>query len=193
MDYKVLLQKAKTGDLFSFSGTDFFSRLIRLTTLSDSSHVGLAIWLRIGKQTADQLCILHSEGHGVNIHPISLFIQSYLMKNNLLGNKLYWHPLREGIDGEELVGHALHNWGKSYPSNWRLLEFLMPGWYKKIRRRLGISPEEDNKYQCSEFIGRALVDAKLLASSVSELEKLSPRDITNLDLFEYRAQVTLEL
>lgn len=74
LDYSVLRQQIRSGDLLLCSGSSVFSKLIQNATQSVWSHVGFIIRL----ENIDRIMILESvESIGVRTVPLSSYISNY--------------------------------------------------------------------------------------------------------------------
>lgn len=146
--YKEMREQIKTGDVLTFRGKWFSSKLIRWWTKQNVSHVGFALWLRFGEETEDRLCILESmEPGGIRILPLSIVFNNYGI--------MYWQKLI-GLDGHEVIGWALQQWGKPYASWLQFLSIISPR-IRKLREKLGFAEKVgEERFHCSELVTRAL-------------------------------------
>lgn len=144
MKYEDARKLIRTGDVLTFSGSWFFSKLIRWWTDQPVSHVGLAIWLK------GRLCILESlESHGVRIVPLSVVMPQYLAT----GHKVFWQSLIAGC-GEQVADHAISKWGTEYAS-WRTFLAIISPTYRKFWERFR---KPGNGVTCSELVAHAFYE-----------------------------------
>ena len=157
MRYSAVKDLVRTGDVLAFRGTWLFSRLIRWYSRQPVSHVGLAVWLRIGEETEDRLCVLEAmEGYGVRLLPLAHALGDYWTH----GGAAWWCPLRDLYDGEEGVGYALAQWGGEYASPYQFAVLMSPT-LQRLRHLLG-RPDHvggPDRFHCSELVSRSLAFA----------------------------------
>lgn len=121
MKYKTARKKIESGDLLVWSGNAFFSKIIKLLTRSDYTHVGIAY--KIG----GRLFVVESiEGSGVRIYPVSR------------ATPFYWIDTRAEFSNtvEKIL---LKHVGEEY------------SWFGCLKGWLGIAAKKDQRWQCAEF------------------------------------------
>ena len=144
MDYRTARTQIQDGDLLAFEGRSVFSWLIRCVTGSAITHVGFAMWVR------RRLCVLEAmEGRGVRLVPLSDRLRN--------GAVVHWSVYSSQIKTrQEVVTHAIAQWGKQYASPWQLLRSF--GWLsRRISDRMGWRSDTDpERFFCSELIAASL-------------------------------------
>lgn len=154
MNYKETRQRIKTGDTLLGAGNWPVSRLVRLFTGQQFSHVGIAIWLQIANRP--RLCMFESmEGRDVRIVPLYKTLITQYWKN---GGKMWYAPIIEPtIDGDKVADFYLQHWGDLYANKYQFL-VGMSGLIRLIRQFRGANIDTDeNKWHCSEIAIRALM------------------------------------
>ena len=137
--YDIYRSNIKTGDLFFTASTAFFSKIIRLVTKSEVSHVGIFIWLE------DRLFIIESvEWKGVVLMPA---------RQRLEAEKFfYWGKIFHKMSFDEIKRRVFHNekdnqyfppkiWSKYDLSGALLSKFF---------------DTKTSKSYCSEYVTKAL-------------------------------------
>jgi hypothetical protein len=157
MSYQKARELIKNGDVLTFAGNWFMSKLIRWWTGDLVSHVGLACWMKFGKDSIDRLCILESmEPGGCRLLPLSHLLPEY-WSNDV---PVFWQKiLIPEIRGEEVLGFALSKWGDKYASWLQFISIMWP-WFRKMRSKIGLPVKiGGNRFHCSELVTRAFESA----------------------------------
>ena len=156
MNYQQAHELIQTGDLLSCAGPWTFSRLIRLMTKSDTSHVGIACWIQFNTEQR-RLCIFEAiEGVGIRIQPLHFYLSTIFWPT---GGKMWWSPLKsKEINGAGLMDFCLQAWGKGYVGPYQFIVAMLP-LLQRIRKWLGKLLDTDkNKYHCAELVTAALME-----------------------------------
>ncbi len=170
MTFEELRVKAKTGDVISFKGSGIMSWLLKLYTKEEFSHVGFVIWLRFGKETADRMCVFHSEPFGgVVITPLSAEV----------GSGVTWQATK--LNGDEAVGYALAQWGRRYASAWQFVLIVSP-WLRKKWEAWGLTVKSNGKFHCSQLVSEAIAFAH--GAIPKDAAEMTPGDVTALPCLE---------
>jgi hypothetical protein len=124
MEYSTAREIIQSGDLLAWSGRTFFSRLIKIFTSSNITHVGIA-W-RVGMH----LFVIESiEGKGVRLFPLSGRVPFFWLRPS--NREHSWNPIVEET--------AFQKIGEKYS--------LMDCIRAFFKRRL----KKDKYWQCAEF------------------------------------------
>jgi len=103
---KLLGSQIQNGDVFTFRGDWFESRVIRWWTGQPVSHAGLAYWV------GSRLFLLETmSGYGLRLLPLTEAVKHYgqvFLQKNLM-------------NGSRCLDWALEQWGARYPNLWQLL------------------------------------------------------------------------
>lgn len=156
MRYSRAKSEIATGDVLLFRGhplRSVYTAAIRLRTLSQYTHAGLAFWIRHnGSRT---LCCLESrEGSGLRLVPMD----GYLRECKSQWCKVDWFRLLPDVDRQKVLDYGITRWTAMhrYPSIRKMIAsfgFLVP-W---LRGRLGLPADIDPAaICCSEFVAHAL-------------------------------------
>lgn len=125
INYDVARQAIKSGHLLAWSGTSFFSDLVKFFTKSFITHVGIA-W-KIG----GRLFVIESiEGKGVRIFPLSRTLPFYWVKP-IMETDNTWSNIAEKI--------ALETVGQDYS---------LGGCVRAVLKQ---PLKKDENWQCAEF------------------------------------------
>lgn len=155
MNYLRARNHIKTGDLLCCAGPWNFSRLIRLVTKSDISHVGLACWIQFNTGQK-RLCMFEAvEGSDVRIVPLHHYLKTVFWPNS---GKMWWQPLQnETINGSGLMDYCLQQWGQGYVGSYQFIVGMLP-LLQRIRKWIGKPMDIDkNRFHCSELVTTALI------------------------------------
>jgi len=153
--YDEVRQKAQTGDLVLFSGSNWFSRLIGWLTCSDWSHIGIVVCL----EDVDRVMVLESIIMG-GVHAVPL--SSFVVHPN---NPKKPYKGRVGVARHADVAdtlktkkfsffqEALDLFGRSFDVGemvaiFMRLIFFAPRFAKLRKRRI----VRNKKYLCSEYV-----------------------------------------
>lgn len=184
MNYAILRSKVQNADVFAFEGRSFFSRLIQLRTHSYITHVGFAIWVKFGVESANRLCVLEAmEGAGVRLVPFSWVLK----KRRKAGEPVHWLQLHDEFDREEILGFALEEWGQPYASPIQFVNSfgLLTSW---LRRKLGFPSQLDpHRWFCSQIVAKALIRGgfRPIPPNIIPAE-VSPSDVFDFSCFTAR-------
>lgn len=145
-------QSIQTGDILLFSGGGWYTRFIRLWTLSRYNHVGIAIWVQANGYK--ELFILESlEPHGTRLVPLGPYVE----RSQRTGVQVDWWRVDDpNVNREAVASYSLKQCGKPYSSLLRMV-FNFSLLSKWIRRKLGIPVANDpDRPFCSELVAAAL-------------------------------------
>ncbi len=155
MGYPAIRDQIRTGDLLFWSHgswaswSDIQVLLVRAFTLSEYSHVGVAVVL------AGRVFVVHAVGRGVVIEPLS---------NQ---DAFYWCPMGFTFPDSALDA-GMRRVGERY-SKWQALQ----GFFKKLK--IGA----DKEWQCAEFVlwfweqaGLVLCDIATPAALAREMQSI---------------------
>jgi hypothetical protein len=150
--YGDVRHKIATGDVFTFSGYWLVSKAIQWWTHQAASHSGIAVWLKIGNETRDRLCILEAmEPGGIRILPASVLLPQYWSNNG----RVFWQ--KNNVDGMKTTEWALEQWGRPYASWLQFLTIMSPT-FQAFRRKIGLPLKVGTgRYHCSELVTNSLI------------------------------------
>jgi hypothetical protein len=171
--YDDLRPHLKEMDIILFSGTGFFSRIVRLFTFSKYSHVGLVMWDHDGR------CLVVESAPWTGL-------KDYLTKNKVNGvqavylservkaykGKVYWRrlmgerPERTSEKFRQVVGVMS---GTPYERSWK--ELLGAAW-RTLKNKKNLT-----SVFCSEFVAHLFIAMGVLDPS-EEANEYTPEDFS---------------
>lgn len=160
MNYEELRRCARSGDALLVSGKGFFSRIIRIATATNISHVAMLVWI------SDTLWVAEmKEGRGYTLTPASIWVLDATESATVYYGKA---PAVVRNNGERVTERALHYRNRKY--GWLSLSRVWLGqFFRGYRKTLTIV--------CSTFVGRVWNEA----SGHNLFSKIpTPGDIFNL-------------
>lgn len=187
-NYGEIRSKVKTGDVFTFAGSWLMSKAIRWWTNQPVSHTGLAIWLKIGEESRDRLCILEAmEPGGCRLLPMSYLFPQYWGSDT----NIYWQSITDqSVSGTKAVEWALEQWGKPYASWLQFLTIMSPA-FKKFRQKIGLPLKVGtDRYHCSELVTHSLIAGGFKFSSDPSL--MTPGDVQKFTCLSEPVEVLWE-
>jgi uncharacterized membrane protein len=206
---KVLYSEARdtigNGDLISFRGTHFQSRLFRWWSGSTwkpvvpddvPSHVAIAVWMHVSSDLGpDRLCVIESVKRGVRMVPLSGLLARY-------PGRIYWHEhivpegdlsSAYGFRARRLTQAALKLWdrGLGYPS-WHQHFLTAFAWLRWLRGHVLGQLADIDPYavMCSECIAQACIDAGY-DSGGKEACLFTPLAVTQIPWFRPGVEIVL--
>lgn len=124
MEYAEAREGIQSGDLLSWSGHSFFSKIIKMFTQSSMTHVGIAYKL------GDRLFVIEAmEGRGVRLFPLSRRVPFFWIKPTIRN-----HPWNAVVENS-----AVEKIGDKY------------SFKECIRAVLNKKLKKDKYWQCAEF------------------------------------------
>ncbi len=168
MLYSEARKLIKTGDILTFAGTWWMSRLIRLVTRQTVSHIGVAVWLNFNGESSKRLCMFEAmEGRDVRIVPLDRTLQEdYWSK----GGRVYWQTYKsicdesnnnctKQVQGTKVMDYCLQHWGDGYANPWQFVVILTPH-IRMLRKWLtGSLDTSKSKEHCSELVSNGIKNA----------------------------------
>lgn len=172
MKYKEVRNQMKPGDLLAFGGDGVISNIIKVTTNSPVSHVGVILQSNI--PTLDGYFInqviestsLEDGFAGVKINRVSDHIRDY-------DGSIWWYPMNKEFDQGVFFSFLLDQVGKPYDAPQAILSAIdfVPD-----------SKEDLDKLFCSELIAAAYEQVGIIGE-INASEQ-TPVDVCNMDIFD---------
>ena len=138
MRYGIARPQIMTGDLIAFRSRRWWSRLIRMRTGSDYTHVGIAVRFRLPEEPEEGVYIADSIGTaGFRLRRLSTI------------RRFDWIPVRQ----EWLPPGISYRWNAEAAEYvGRKIGVYAYGWPDIFRAALGIPMREDARQTCQEFV-----------------------------------------
>lgn len=176
--YLEVRESLKTGDVIAFGGTDLFARIIRASSHSAYSHVGMVVRFDQVRDAGGRVFILESVTQkGVVLLPLSAKLLTYD------GTGADWYPLAtapqlENGAREKIFEYLMAQLGKSY--DYRDIQMIVKKIIFKIKN-LDKFMEDSTRMICSELVANALKQAGVYEFKNSSL--IAPGEIVKLSVF----------
>lgn len=178
MDYQQARHLMQPGDVIAFGGSGLFSKIIKLATYSDVSHVGVILKTQIMGAQSDQFFnqIIESTGDGVSINRFSQTLAEYK-------GDVWWLPLSQELRSEQFDVNAFFNFlyrqaaiDVSYDLTQALASAVDA--FEKMpwaNSDIGRNEEDFSKFFCSELVAAALEKA-------GAIDAINASEVTPIDL-----------
>lgn len=191
--YNEIRSQIKTGDIFFFRSAKVgFSDIIKYTTKSSYSHVGIALWMTLPYTKEERLFIIESTTLN-NVKDISgeyrRGVQIVHMSQRLDGynGKAWWFQLKNPLTFDEKV--KMTEWlFQKYSSKTEYdmsqaigagLDFK--GWFRWLFRN---KPDLRTLF-CSELAVKALQIANRVSCDINPSEQ-TPEDVSEFDIYSQK-------
>jgi len=178
IDYKDARKLMQAGDVIAFGGRSFFSEIIKLTTFSAVSHVGVILQTIIKNDTKDRFInkIIESATvhgfSGVNESRFSERLEEYK-------GEIWWLPLKKEIREQSFDQEKFYNF--LYAQEEARKEYDLPQGIKSAIDAFdkihgpSYNKEDFNKFFCSELVAAAFERANVTGS-------INASEVTAIDL-----------
>lgn len=184
-EYQKMRGSLRTGDVVAFSGNGLSPLLIKFGTSSEYSHVGLVVRVNMGDGKKRVFLIEADNKKGIVLVRLSRKLEYYngsaclyRLDDDLTENK-------NGKIKEDIIyEYVMEQLGKGYDYP------AIKGVVKTLLGFISLGSQDDGTFICSELVGRALQVGGYVDSAVNA-ESLSPKDITDLNIFEKKVRITL--
>lgn len=160
-------------DIVAFSGTRVWSRVIRLRSQSQYSHVGI-----ICEINGDDWVIEALERKGVRLVPLRVWYQWN-------GDVTEFRLKSKSNDArQQLIDFAANRVGQEYASPWQFVRSF--GFATRwLCRKIGVRKDlESDRWFCSELVAAALHHAGFWLGVDSVPSEMTPGDVCNLPCLE---------
>jgi len=140
MDYQTLRENAATGDIILFAGTDFISKVVRVFTASQYSHIGVLVWEDDGLWLAEM-----TVSDGYKKSPASQVIKK------MCEHGYVWYGNAPAMIDMLAVQKEIQQFRDGFADldkdpNYSWITLLMIGWSKVTNTAV------DYRYVCSTFV-----------------------------------------
>ncbi len=183
-EYEKYRDQMKSGDVIAFSGNGNFSKLIKWSTRSNYSHVGMVLKLDLGGGFGKSLLLVESTLltdlanydnkpaiRGVQMQWLSKRLQMY-------NGDAWWIPLKQPLPEynlRKMQGWLRQTYNKQTPYD----DTQIMGAAIDIFDNFKLENKEDfSTIFCSELVTKALKVAGVVSESVNASEQ-TPQDVVN--------------
>lgn len=191
--YDKIRSKMKTGDIISFSGKGRTSNIIKWSTKSDISHVGIVFDTQLGK-TPRVLLMESTNMNNIADAKTGEFIKGVKLQQlssriNSNEGQVYWQKLNVsiGADAEDkMLNWLLSAHAKKVPYD--TIQAIGAG-VDLLDWMPGIENEPDfSSLFCSELVCKALQLADVVCQSLNPSEQ-TPADVVSYGCLDERVQI----
>ncbi|WP_434362235.1 hypothetical protein NF212_18590 [Parasalinivibrio latis] len=183
ISYQDARQRMKPGDVVAFGGQSAFSKLIKFTTRSDVSHVGIVMQTQMLDETSGRFfnqvmeSTIMDEFAGVTLSRFSERLRDY-------DGEVWWLPLREDVRRDHFDQSAFFNFmfrqnHKPYDYS-QALASAIDG--LDAIGGPGFAKEELSRLFCSELVAAGLENANVVRDINSS--EVTPIELCRWDIFE---------